>query len=170
MPPILQLDVQQIISQAISFLILLWVLKRFAWRPLLSMLDQRRERIDQDLAQAAAKKEELTRLEEDYRKRLAAIDQEARLKIQEAVQEGKQVAMEIQGQARVAAQNILAKAQETVEMELSKAKVTLRDQVVEMTLEALERMLRKKLDAQTDRLLIEASLEELEQQQSTKTS
>ena len=77
--------------------------------------------------------------------------------------------MEIQGQARVAAQNILAKAQETVEMELSKAKVTLRDQVVEMTLEALERMLRKKLDAQTDRLLIEASLEELEQQ-STKTS
>ena len=169
MPPILQLDVQQIISQAISFLILLWVLKRFAWRPLLSILDQRRERIEQDLAQAAAKKEELTRLEEDYRKRLAAIDQEARLKIQEAVQEGKQVAMEIQGQARVAAQNILAKAQETVEMELSKAKVTLRDQVVEMTLEALERMLRKKLDAQTDRLLIEASLEELEQQ-STKTS
>ena len=162
MPPILQLDVQQIISQAISFLILLWVLRRFAWRPLLSMLDQRRERIEQDLAQAAAQKEELTLLEQEYRKRLATIDQEARVKIQEAIQESKRIAMEIQGEARLSAQAILTKANETIELELAKAKVTLRDQVAQMTMSAVERILQKKLDAETDRFLVEAFLEDLE--------
>ena len=164
MPPILQLDLQQIISQALSFLLLLWVLRRFAWRPLLAILDQRRAHIEEELRKAAAAKEEMTRLQAEYAQKLAGISDEARTKIQQAILEGKRIAMEIQEQARAQGHELLNKSKATIELEVAKAKVTLRDQVAGMTLEALEKVLRQKLDAKTDRHLVDAALDELERE------
>jgi len=158
-----QLDLQQIISQALSFLLLLWVLRRFAWRPLLTMLDQRRAHIEEGLRSIAQRKDEVATLQVEYTQKLATIHEEARGKIQEAILEGKRIALEIQEEARAQGRAILNKAKETVELELAKAKVTLRDEVAGMTMEALERILRQKLDAKTDRALVDAVLDELEQ-------
>ena len=164
MPPILQLDLQQIGSQVLSFLLLLWVLRRFAWRPLLTMLDARRTHIEQELRQVAQGKIELARLQEDYAQRLAKIDEEARSKIQQAILEGKRVAVEIQEQARAQSYTLMSKSKETIELELAKAKVSLRDEVAGMTVNAVERILRQKLDPKADRALVDAVLHELEQE------
>ena len=158
----LQLDLQQILSQALSFLIVLWVLRRFAWRPLLEALDARRRHIEDELRKATESREEMVRLQEDYARRLAVIDEEARRRIQEAVQDGKRIAREIQEEARAQAHTIITKSKETVELELAKAKVTLRDQLADLTMDAVERIVRQKLDASADRRLIEATLDELE--------
>ena len=158
-----QLEWQQILSQVLSFLILLWVLRRVAWRPLLGMLDQRRARIEDDLRQAAQQKADLARLQGEYQQRLARIEEEARAKIQQAILEGKRIAGEVQEQARAQANAIITKSKETVELELAKARVTLRDQVAEMTMGAVERMLREKLDPEKDRRLVEAVLDELDE-------
>ena len=158
----LELDLQQVLSQAISFIVLLMLLRRFAWRPLLTILDERRRHIETTLQDVASKKTELERLQADYAQRLAKIDDEARVKIQQAVLEGKRIAIEVQEEARAQAQAILAKSKETVELELAKAKVTLRDQLADMTVEAVERILRQKLDAKSDRALVESALDELE--------
>ncbi len=158
----LPLDVQQILSQALSFLILWWLLRRFAWRPLLTLLEARRRQIETSLSDAASRKAQLERLQAEYQSRLAKIDEEARVKIQQAILEGKRIALEVQEQARAQAQAILAKSKETVELELAKAKGTLRDQLAQMTVEAVERVLQKKLDAKTDLALVDAVLEELE--------
>ena len=157
-----QLEWQQILSQVLSFLILLWVLRRVAWRPLLGMLDQRRARIEDDLRQAAQQKADLARLQGEYQQRLTRIEEEARAKIQQAILEGKRIAGEVQEQARAQANAIMTKSKETVELELAKAKVTLRDQVAEMTMGAVERILREKLDVEKDRRLVEAVLDELD--------
>ena len=162
MPPILQLDVQQIGSQILSFLLLLWVLRRFAWKPLLTMLDQRRTHIEQELRQVAQGKIELARLQEDYTRRLAKIDEEARAKIQQAILEGKRVAVEIQEQARQHGYALINKSKDTIEQELAKAKVTLRNEMAELTAAAVERVLRRKLDQAEDRRLIDSVLDELE--------
>jgi F-type H+-transporting ATPase subunit b len=158
----LALDLQQIVSQALSFLLLWWLLKRFAWRPLLGLLDERRARIEEEFRRLAADRAELERLQAEYGQHLAKIEEEARTKIQQAVLEGKRVSLEIQEQARAQGQAILAKAKETVELELAKARVTLRDQVASMTVGAVERILRQKLDEKADRKLVDAILEELE--------
>ena len=158
----LQLDLQQVLSQAISFVILLWLLRRFAWRPLLAILDERRRHIETTLQDVAQKKSELEHLQADYARRLAKIDDEARVKIQQAILEGKRIAIEVQEEARAQAQAILSKSKETVELELAKAKVTLRDQLADMTVEAVERVLQQKLDPKTDRALVESALDELE--------
>ena len=162
MPPILQLDVQQVISQALSFLLLLWVLRRFAWRPLLAMLDGRRARIAQEFQQVAQSKAGLERLQEEYGKRLAVLEDEARSKIQQAVLEGKRIAAEIQEQARAQGLALITKSKDTVELEIAKAKVTLRDELAALTIGAVERILHEKLDAEKDRQLVNAVLDELE--------
>lgn len=158
----LQLDLQQIISQAVSFLLLLWVLRRIAWRPLLGMLDQRRGRIEQDLRDAAARKAELARLQEEYAQHLAKIEDEARSKIQQSILEGKRIAAEIQEQARAQGEALLAKSKEDMELALAQARVLLRNQVAAMTIDAVERILRQKIDAKTDQQLISSVLDELE--------
>ena len=161
MPSFLQPDLQQIVSQAISFLLLLAILRRFAWKPLLSMLDERRARIEQDMAQAQQQRAELATAQQELTKRLATIDEEARAKIQQAVLEGKRIAGEVQEEARVQARQILEKANETIALEVAKAKVTLRDELADMTIEAVEDVLRQKLDPVTDRALVTKILDEL---------
>ena len=161
---ILQLDVQQVISQALSFLLLLWVLRRFAWRPLLAMLDERRARIEQGFQEIAQRQEELTRLQAEYGQRIAGIEVEARAKIQASITEGKRVSAEIQEQARAQGAALITKSKETVELELAKAKITLRDQMVALTTDAVERILHEKLDAEKDQRLVEAVLDELERE------
>lgn len=162
MPPILQLDLQQIVSQALSFLLLLFILRRFAWRPLLTLLDQRRARIEEELGRIAQQKEELARLQADYGKRLAAIEDEARTKLQQAILDGKKISVEIQEQARQHGYALINKSKETIEQELAKAKVTLRDEMAELTMAAVERVLRRKLDPAEDRRLVDSVLDELE--------
>jgi F-type H+-transporting ATPase subunit b len=161
MPSFLQPDLQQIVAQALGFLLLLGVLRRYAWKPLLGVLDARRARIEEELQALERGRADLARTQEEYRAKLAAIHEEARLKIQEAVLEGKRIASEIQEQARAQGHAILTKSKETVDLELVKAKVMLRDQVAELTMEALERILRGRVDAKTDRHLVDGILEEL---------
>ena len=159
----LQLDVQQVISQALSFRLLLWVLRRFAWRPLLGILDGRRRQIEDTLQQAAKSREDVARLLAEYQGRLAQIEDEARQKLQQAILEGKRIALEIQEQARSQALAVVSKSKETIELEVAKARITLRDQVADLTIEAVERILQRKLDPKSDRALVETVLEELEQ-------
>ena len=161
MPPMLQLDLQQIASQSLSFLLLIWVMRRFAWRPILGALDARRARIEQGFREIADGKAQLERLQQELAQRLAKIDDEARLKIQQAILEGKRVAIEVQEDARAQAQAILSKAQDTIEREVAKAKVTLRNEIADMTVDAVERLLRQRCDDAADRKLIASIIDEL---------
>ena len=96
---------------------------------------------------------------------MALIEEEARTKLQQAILEGKKAAGEIQEQARAHGYVLINKAKETIELELAKAKISLRDQMAQMTVDAVERVLRQKLDAKSDRHLVDAVLEELEREQ-----
>lgn len=158
----LQLDFQQILSQVICFIILWMVLKRLAWGPLLYIIDQRREKIELDLKQAESAKADMQTLQKDLEKRLVHIDEEAREKIQQAVLEGRRIASQIQDDARSQAHELLARSKETIELELAKAKVSLRDQLTDMTVEAVERVMRQKLDRAADAAMIDEILDDLE--------
>ena len=154
----------QIATNVLGFFLLVVFLRKVFWGAVLKLLDERRRRIEEGLRTIDLSKQELARLQAEYRQRLARIDDEARGKIQQAILEGKRIAIEVQEQAREQAQAILTKSKETVELELAKAKVTLRNEVAAMTVDALERILKQKLDATTDRHLVESVLEELDGQ------
>ena len=164
MPEALRPDLQQILSQLISFVLLLLLLRRFAWGPLLNILDQRRKHIEDGLRHVAASKAEVERLKVEYSQRLAKIEDEARVKIQQAILEGKRISLEIQEQARAQAQEAMTKTKEAIELEVAKAKVQLRDHVAQLTVEAVEKVLRQKVDSKTDRQLVETVLDELQRE------
>ena len=152
----------QILTTVVGFFLLVAVLRKLFWRSVLQLLDDRRRRIEEGLQNVTRSQQKLDRMQEEYSHRLAKIEDEARTKIQQAILEGKRISLEVQEEARAQAQAAMTKAKETVELELAKARVTLRDQVAAMTMEALERVLRQKLDAKTDRHVVDEVLDDLE--------
>ena len=156
------LSANEIVAQVVSFLLLLMLLRIFAWKKLLKMLDDRRERIASEFRRIDEAQSAVEKLKADYDKRLAGIEAEARAKIQEAVAEGKKVSQEIREGARQEARTILDKAQENIEIEVSKAKQELKEKVVELTLGTTEKLLKEKITDEKDRRLASDFLDELE--------
>ncbi|MFA5334438.1 MAG: F0F1 ATP synthase subunit B [Candidatus Omnitrophota bacterium] len=156
------LSANEIVAQVVSFLLLLTLLRIFAWKKLLKLLDDRRERIASEFRKIEDAQSAVEKLRADYDKRLAGIEAESRAKIQEAVTEGKKVSQEIRDNARQEARVILDKAQENIGIEITKAKQELKQKVVELTLGTAEKMLKEKITDEKDRKLAEDFLNDLE--------
>jgi len=156
----LNLEIQQILTQALGFLILLFILKKIAWKPLLSLLDERREKISSEFQTIERTKSELSRLEQDYKARLADIDAQARQRIQEAISEGQRISVEIQEKAREESKNILNKAKENIELEVAKARVELRNQVATLAIKAAEKLIKVELTEERHKRLVTEFIDE----------
>ena len=153
---------QLLLTHSFSFLITLWILKRFAWGPLLDLIDERREKIVGEFETIDREKEKAEALNLEYAAKLREIDSERRSKIVEAVNEGKKIAEEIQASARNEAQEIRRKSKSELERELAKAKVQLKNDMVSLALAATEKLLREKLEEAQHRKLIGDYIDELE--------
>ena len=157
-----QLTTNEIVAQAISFLLLLTLLRIFAWKKLLKLLDDRRERIALEFKKIEDTQAAVDRMKAGYDKKLADIEAESRAKIQEAIAEGKKVSQEIRESARQEARAILDKAQENIANEVAKAKQELKEKVVELTLSTTEKLLKEKITGEKDKKLASDFLDELE--------
>ena len=153
----------ELLTQIIGFLIAVWILKKFAWKPLMGMLEQRRTKISGDLDAAEKTKEEASEVLADYQNKLKDIDAEARIKIQEAVADGNKIAAEVREQARVEAKDIISKARDELARDVAKAKIELRDDMVSMAIHATERIISERLDEDKHRELINSFLDEVEE-------
>lgn len=156
----MNLEIQQILTQALGFLILLFILKKIAWKPLLSLLDERREKISSEFQAIEHTKSELSRLEQDYKARLADIYAQARQRIQEAISEGQRISVEIQEKAREESRNILNKAKENIELEVAKARVELRNQVAVLAIKAAEKLIKVELTEERHKRLVTEFIDE----------
>lgn len=158
----LGIKLSELFTQIIGFLIAFWILKRFAWKPLMGMLEQRRSKIKTDLESAEMTTHEADRILSEYREQLKQIDAEARIKIQEAIANGNRVATEIREQARAEAKEIISKSREELSRDIAKAKAELRNDMVRMAIVATEKIIAEKLDDQKHRDMIANFLSEVE--------
>ncbi|MBI5194220.1 MAG: F0F1 ATP synthase subunit B [Nitrospirae bacterium] len=158
----MNLEIQQILTQAFGFIILLFLLKKFAWKPLLSLLDERRDKIASEFNTIERVKSEIARLEEDYKSKLADIDNHSRQKIQEAISEGQRIAAEIQDKAREDANKAIEKAKANIEIEVAKARMELRSQMANIAIKAAEKILKEDLDDSRHKNLVMGFIENLE--------
>lgn len=156
----MKIEIGQVIAQIISFLILLWILKRYAWKPLLQMMEERRHLIKSEFDEIERGKQKLLREEEEYNKKIHDIDLYAHKKVQESVEKGKLVAGEIQQKALGEAREIIQKAKEDSHNEVLKAKAQLKDELVNMTLAATQQVLRAELDQEKQKKLIRDFIKE----------
>jgi len=156
------LEIGQIVTQIIGFLLALWILKKFAWKPLLKIMEQRKQKIASEFEHIDKQKEKMENLVTDYEAKLKDIDNLARAKILEAASEGQKMAYEIKENARKEAKDFLDRAKDRLQREVDMAKVQLRDDLVEMTLRVTEKILKEKLDQEKDKRLIADFIDEVE--------
>jgi len=152
----------ELLTQIIGFIIAVWILKAFAWKPLLGMLEQRRAKIQGDLDMAEKTKAEAADVLADYQNKLKDIEAAARVKIQEAIADGNKVAAELREQARVEAKDIISKARDELGRDIAKARIELRDEMVNMAIYATEKIISEKLDDAKHRALIHGFIEDVE--------
>ena len=106
----MSLSLAEILTQILGFLVLVFVLKRLFWKPLLGILEARRKQIEETFRQIESSKKEIELLRSDYESRIQKIEEEARAKLQAAVEEGRRIAREIQEKAREEANEALVRS------------------------------------------------------------
>lgn len=148
----------------ISFLILLFLLKRLAWKPVLSAIHDRERSIEDALNKAELAREEMTRLSNENEQLLKA----ARAERDQILKEAKELKDQIVAEAKTAAQAEGAKMIEKAKIEINNQKVAaldeVKNQVADLSLDIAEKILRhqfsdkKAQDALVDDLLKDVKL------------
>src|SRR5271163_2056642 len=105
-------------AQAINFLILVWLLRRFLYKPILQAIDERAKWIATQLAEAEAKKAEAQKERDDFQHKNEAFDQERAALLKKATDEAKAERQRMLDEARKEADELRAKRQEALRSEL----------------------------------------------------
>lgn len=148
--------------QIIAFVFFCWLMAKYAWGPITKVLDDRQKKIEDGFEQIKRKQDQAAALERQLGERLHNIEQEARARIQEAINEGRRLAAEITEKAHGEAGEISERARRTIELEIAKARLELRNEIVAMTIQASERLMRERLDGEGQRRLVGAFIDDLE--------
>lgn len=138
-------DIGTIFWMLLMFIIVLVILKKFAWKPILSALENREKSIEDSLRSADRAREEMEQLKADNEKIMA----EARLERDNMLKETKQTSDKILSESKVKASEearlLIEATREVIENEKSSAIDEIRRQVAELSVDIAEKILREKL-------------------------
>ena len=144
-----------IIWTIITFLVVLFVLKKFAWPQLLAALDEREQRISDALATAEQARQEAEEVLREHRQKLTAADEEARKIVAEAREAGAHVRQRIVSQAREEAERMIDQARTSIESEKRTAVAELRRETANLAVQAAGVLIDANLDDERNRGLVD---------------
>jgi F-type H+-transporting ATPase subunit b len=146
--------------QIVNFLILLYLLNRFLFKPALRRIDERQSRLNQGLedAAAAARDRELARAEREAA--LTEARQESEALVQRAAKTAEATSAEILAAARESADQLTARASDEIEAEKERALAEIRAEVADLALDAAGKLVAAEMDGPTQRKLVEQFLAE----------
>ena len=124
----------------VVFLVLFFILTKFAWRPILGMVSAREERIREDLANAEEARKEAEETREKHRREMEQASQQAKALLDETRERASTLQAELETKARDEAEAIVAKARTQIESEKVAAMQQIRDQVVDLSVEINRRL------------------------------
>jgi F-type H+-transporting ATPase subunit b len=156
------LSANEIVAQVLGFLLLLFLLRIFAWKRILGILDERKERISSEFKRIEDAKLEIEKLKSEYASKMGAFEEVAGLKIKEAIEEAKKITEDSRKKANEEAQGIINHAKEDIKYELAKSKEELKVQIIDLTVKATENLIREKMTGENDERLVKGFLDELD--------
>lgn len=158
----MNLAIEQILTQIVAFLIMLWILKKFFWKPILNLMEERKQIISLEFDLIRQEKQGIKKLAEEYHHKLTNIESEARAKIHDAVEKGEILAREIERETRDKAAEILNKAQIEVQKEIVQAKNQLKVDIVNMSIAATQKLIQETLSKEKHEKLIEDTIKQID--------
>jgi F-type H+-transporting ATPase subunit b len=148
---------------AAGFLLLLWLLRRFAYEPLRQMLAQREQEVQHNLDEAQHQREAAERDKRTLGAEMAKLDQKAQEMIARATEEGGQQRARIIEEARRESERLSAEGRRQVEHAADEARERLRAEAAGLAVEISARALRQSMDQERQAALLDAFIEDLQE-------
>jgi F-type H+-transporting ATPase subunit b len=131
----------------LAFLIVLFILKKFAWKPILSSLGEREKGIADSIATAQRVKNEMSQLQSENEKLLVQAREERTLMLKEAKEMKDRIIGEAKEQAKVEANKIIIDAQQQIMQQKNAALTEVKNEIGNLAVEVAGKILRKQLSA-----------------------
>jgi F-type H+-transporting ATPase subunit b len=160
--PLVQVDPGLYIWTIVTFVVLLVLLAKFAWRPLLEALERRQEAIRKSLDEARQAKQELGRLHEESARILAQARAEADAIISRTRADAVRAGEELKQKARADAENIVKHAEREIQLETSRALQKVRQEAVDISIDIASKILQRNLSREDNERLIAETLQEIQ--------
>ncbi len=151
-----------ILAQMLNFFILVWILARFAYKPLVSMMQERKDRIAKDLADAQNARNEAEQFKADYVAQIANARQEAQQIVEKAVQQAEATTREQLAAAREQIEREKERARQDIVNERDRAMNNLRNEVISLSVAMATKVVAKDMDSETNTKLIEDAIAKLD--------
>jgi len=157
----LGLDVKLIVAQAVNFILLLVILHRLAYKPILRMLEKRSDIIDKSLKQAQKIEEELQKTEKDRLKEMKKAREKYNALVAKAEETGKQKKEEMAKEAKRKTEEIIARAKEEIRNEKEKSIREARQEIADLAIKISKKIIGRNIDEEKERELIKNTLAEM---------
>jgi F-type H+-transporting ATPase subunit b len=161
--PLVQTDPGLFIWTIVTFLVLLGLLAKFAWGPLLKALEGRQESIRKSLDDAQQAKQELERLNAESAQIIARARAEADAIISQSRADGDRLREEIRQKARGEADNIVKNAERQIQLETTRALEQIRHEAVDLSVMIASKIIQRNLTKEDNARLIEDALTQVQQ-------
>lgn len=138
----------------VVFLLLLAILRKFAWPAILGAVEAREQALERQLAEAARDREQAAALLAEHQKLIADAKAQAHAIIVEARQVAEKERAHAMEKTRQEQEELLARARREIGAERDRAVAELRREAVDLSLAAASRLIEKRLDGDTDRKLV----------------
>lgn len=145
----------------ITFLILLFILKKTAWQPILQALKERENNIRASLEKAEQARKEAEEILEKNKKNLAEAEEQVKKIINEGREYANKLRAEIVSRANTEAQKILESAKQEIETKKQEALSELKEIVADLSIQAAEKILEETLDKEKHKKLVEKLIQNL---------
>jgi len=159
---IFSLDPGLFIWSMVTFLILVALLYKFAFNPLMRMQKARQDQIHQSIVEAEKLRDEAQELLVSYKQQLSAAREEAASIVDRARKAGESTKAEVLEEARVQAEATLAKARQQIERDTNQALQRIREEVADLTVAATEKVARTSLSQEDQLRLIQEAINEID--------
>lgn len=156
----LGVDGKALVIQLVTFLLAFWVLKKYAFGPIIKIMDQRRETIENGVALGEKMKKDEAKLETAIAAEMAKARKEADGIIAAAQETSRETVREAEDKARDKSVGILKDAEERIKTDTARARKKLESELVGLISDATEAIIGEKVDAKKDAQLIDRALQE----------
>jgi len=154
-------DIGNFVFTLIIFGLVVYVLGRAAWKPLLNVLNEREGTIRESLESARKRRDEAEQLLADYKAQLASAREDATKIVAEGRRDAEEVNRRLQEEARQQAADIVDRARREIEVATDAAKKDLLRRTAELAVDVADRIIRKELTPQDHEALVTESLDRM---------
>ena len=162
MNPLVQPDPGLFIWTILTFLVLVGLLARFAWRPLMEALDRRHATIAKSLEDAQRARQELERLQRESTQMMATARAEAEAIVSRSRSDADALREELKQKARAEAAAIVKNAERQIQLETARAVQQIRQEAVDLSVAIASKILRRQVSKEDNEGLIEETLKQVE--------